>query len=377
LRGPRISPLHGDLIVTEPGKIRFGSRQNAKVTGRRFAARFIEPGIVSYEDGGGDKEYLSKATLDKCCGTFVGQNVILRHNGKEAKGTIERVWWNPEDAWYWCEGPIEDGEATQRINEGWSVSCGYHITETNEAGGDWHAIPYVREILDFVGEHLAIVENPRYEGAAIRLNEKTTTKPGSAMFKFIKKILAPASTPDTAAKPGQADQAELSGDSEVTIDGAQVRLNDLVELHRQHAKTGDSLAPETQIEVDGKAVTIADVVAGFRANTAAEDKAKKDKDDEDEKAKKAKADKDDSDRKNAADDDEKKKKKDKEDADEKEKKDRENARAGKDSFRVLAQARNNAPAPQPAAFASFGNLSEQLERGKRLCSLETLSAGKN
>ena len=79
------------------------------------------------------------------------------------------------------------------------------------------------------------------------------------MFKFIKKILAPASTPDTAAKPGQADQAELSGDSEVTIDGAQVRLNDLVELHRQHAKTGDSLAPETQIEVDGKAVTIAEI----------------------------------------------------------------------------------------------------------------------
>ncbi|MGB8297492.1 MAG: DUF2213 domain-containing protein, partial [Polyangia bacterium] len=317
MRGPRISPLHGDLIVTEPGKIRFGSRQNAKVTGRRFSARFIEPGIVSYEDGGGDKEYLSKETLDRCCPTYVGTSVIIRHNGKETKGTIERVWWNPDDAWYWCEGNINGEDAMDRINEGWSVSCGYHITETNEAGGDWHAIPYVREILNFVGEHLAIVENPRYEGAAIRLNEKT--QPGSAMFKFIKKILAPATTPAAAAKPGQADQADVSGDSEVTIDGAQVRLNDLVELHRKNLKGGDILDPSTQIEVDGKPVTIADVVAGFRANAAAEDKAKKDKEDED----KAKKDKEDADRKNAADEDEKKKK----EAKEKEDKDWENARA--------------------------------------------------
>jgi len=341
----------------------YGERQNAKVTGNRFTSRFIEPGLISYEDHGGDKELLTKETLDTFTATFVGKPLIIRHNGKTTEGTITRVWWNPDDAWYWCEGEIQGTEARQRINEGWSVSCAYGITDTNETGGEWHAMPYARQILAFEGEHLALVENPRYEGASIRLNEKT--KPGTAMFKFIKKILAP--TPASAAdvKPGQADQADLSGESEVTIDGAQVRLNDLVELHRQRAK-GETLAPETQIEVDGKAVTIAAVVAGFRANAAAEDKAKKDKDDEDEKKKK---DKEESDRKNATEEEEKKKK-------EKEDKDRENARvaSGQQSFRVLANARNNPPAPQPAASPSFGGLAEQLERGKRLCSLST---GKN
>ena len=347
--------------------VRYGTRQNAKVAGNRFTSRFIEPGLISYEDHGGDKELLTKETLDTFTATFVGKPLIVRHNGKTTEGTITRVWWNPEDAWFWCEGDVQGTDGRQRINEGWSVSCGYHITDTDESGGEWHAMPYARRILAFEGEHLALVENPRYEGASIRLNEKSP-KHGAQMnvFKLIKKMLPGAAAGD-ATNPDTGKPADVSGESEVEIDGANIRLNDLVELHRKAGK--GEIAGDTMVEVAGKPVKFSDLVAGFRANEAKDEKAKKDEDDEKKKK--------DDERKNAADEDDKKKKdKEKEEADEKAKRD--NAKiAGSNSFRVLANARNNPPPPVQTASTQFGTLSEQLERGKRLCSLSPTTAGKN
>ena len=342
--------------------VRYGIRQNAKVTGNRFESRFIEPGLISYEDHGGDKELLTKETLDTFTSTFVGKPLIVRHNGKTTEGTITRVWWNPEDAWYWCEGELQGADARTRINEGWSVSCGYNITESDETGGEWHAMPYARRILAFEGEHLAIVENPRYEGASIRLNEKQPKLGAHVnMFKLLKKLL-PGATAGTTTTPDAGQPADVSGDSELVIDGANVRLNDLVDLHRKAGK--NEIAGDTTVEVEGKPIKFSDLVAGFRANEAKEEKSKKDEEDETK-------------RKNAADEEEKKKK-DKEDEDKKEKDKRDNAKAaGTASFKVLGNARNNPPPTAATGPASFGTLSEQIERGKRLCSLTPTTAGKN
>lgn len=77
-----------------------------------------------------------------------------------------------EDGWYWCSGVLTDEEAVKLIEDGYNVSCQYRITDyaENTEGKFHNANPYDKEILNGVFEHLAIVENPRYEGAFIAVN---------------------------------------------------------------------------------------------------------------------------------------------------------------------------------------------------------------
>ncbi len=108
--------------------------------------------------------------------TFVGCPVIIDHKDDIAEddsvGTINTIWFSAEDGWYWCSGILTDPKAIELIENGYNVSCQYRITEYSEnTEGKLHnANPYDKEILDGVFEHLAIVENPRYEDAFIAVN---------------------------------------------------------------------------------------------------------------------------------------------------------------------------------------------------------------
>lgn len=95
--------------------------------------------------------------------TFVGCPVIIDHKDDIAEddsvGTINTIWFSAEDGWYWCSGILTDPKAIELIENGYNVSCQYHITEYSEnTEGKLHnANPYDKEILDGVFEHLAIV----------------------------------------------------------------------------------------------------------------------------------------------------------------------------------------------------------------------------
>ena len=141
--------------------------------GRPFKARFLQPGLVKYDFG---VCLLKKETIDKFIDTFLGKPVIIDHKDtiseQDKKGTIEKIWFNPEDGWYWCSGTLTDKQAIELIEKGYNVSCQYAITDfsMNTEVKLHNGNPYDKEILDGVFEHLAIVENPRYEDAFIAVN---------------------------------------------------------------------------------------------------------------------------------------------------------------------------------------------------------------
>lgn len=141
--------------------------------GRPFKSRFLQAGLVKYDFG---VCLLKKETIDKFVNTFVGQPLIIDHkdNIREADrvGTINHIWFSPEDGWFWCDGVITDEKAIKLIEDGYNVSCQYRITDysDNTEGKLHNANPYDKEILDGVFEHLAIVANPRYEDAFIAVN---------------------------------------------------------------------------------------------------------------------------------------------------------------------------------------------------------------
>ena len=144
--------------------------------GRQFKSRFLTPGLVKYDYG---VCLLTKENADKFIQDFVGCPVIINHqdvtdeNAKEISvGNIFSVWFDEKDGYYWCNGIITDKDAIKLIDKGYSVSCQYTITEysDNNSGALHNGNPYDKIIENGRPEHLAIVNNPRYEGAIIAVN---------------------------------------------------------------------------------------------------------------------------------------------------------------------------------------------------------------
>jgi len=145
---------------------------------KKYSCKFIEPGIVSYEDSQAGKVYISKETLDKFCPQFEGKPVVMKGSHRddvgpeqfdeEGVGIVGKVYYNEKDGWYWCDFYIWGEEAQKQADGGESVSCAYTVTETGE-GGTRNQIEYDQEILNGEPKHIALVPNPRYEGAKIVL----------------------------------------------------------------------------------------------------------------------------------------------------------------------------------------------------------------
>lgn len=144
--------------------------------GRQFKSRFLVPGLVKYDYG---VCLLTKENADKFIQGFVGCPVVINHqevtddNAKAVSvGNIFSVWFDEKDGYYWCNGIINDKQAIELINKGYSVSCQYTITEysDNDSNALHNGNPYDKIIENGKPEHLAIVNNPRYEGAIIAVN---------------------------------------------------------------------------------------------------------------------------------------------------------------------------------------------------------------
>ena len=333
-------------------------------------ARLLEPGLVSYRDQGCGESLVTKETLDRCVHTFVGRPVVLKTNAKGKRvhprsnaelnpqnmkeggcGYISEVFYNSSDGWWYGKGVVDTDEAVAALQDPQGCSVGYDVLRSG-AGGKWHDIPYHDEIQDFSGMHLAIVDNPRYEAATIRLNAKQP-KNEMSMFKWFKKAAPGAAVSADPAAPAAVATApaaavttppvevqntaasdQISGESELeipTADGKteKVTLATLIEAHNAK-KDGQDMDGEDEIRHNGKTYKVNALVEAFDLWT----KEKTNAAEADEKAKKEK--------------------------EEKEKAEKQNA-TKPGHFQVLLQARDNAPVV--AVKQDFDTLAERLARG--------------
>lgn len=350
------------LVLRETETIRHGrgERLNIAPSGKRYRCYFIEPGLVNYGDVGGDTELLRKETIERDLQTLIGcpltkGHISLRNNSRAVQhGCVDKVGYDASTGWFFCEGPLDTDEARALIRKNAKPSVGYKVTSFG-VGGIHHNITFAREITGIKFHHLALVDNPRYEGADIRLNSKTQEKP--AMFKWIRKVLRPA-----AEAGGQEttveEKGEIAPDATLEVNGQPVRLNDLVELKRTtdakavaDAKTAkeaalktdpadaereNGISGEDEIEVDGKPVRVNDLVKLYQDSTRANSTA------ETAEAKAAR--------------------------EAKEKAERDAAQATRENagprhFKVLGSARNTPPPIATERVNSAGSLSEQVALG--------------
>ncbi len=267
-----------------------GSRADVNGWPDKFTCSFLESGLAYYpaenEDEEGQMVLVRKEAIDKMRGSFVGKPVVNENhkdvspeNFKEiADGVVTRVWHNAEDGWDYCDVVVWDEATKKNMRSGaYSVSCAYRPTDVDPAGGEHHNVKYSAEVLNGDYTHLAVVRNPRYEGARIILNSK-----GGRTMKWL------------FWQKDKKNSKEISTDATVDIDGKQVPFSDLVnacKMAKKNEGDDDKKLPEeikddTVIEIDGEEMPFKNLKENYRSMKKNEDGAAEKKKEDDAAAKK-------------------------------------------------------------------------------------------
>lgn len=269
---------------------------------KRYRAWFIEPGIISYEDVGAGTVLVSREALDNMRPSFVGMPVFnFSHKDIDAEaafdfdqaekdslavGIVSEVGTNGDPGtdhfgWDYADMLVWDQETQRNIDErGFSVSCAYTPTET-KGPGDYHGIGFDEEVVNGEYMHMAIVENPRYEGSTIFANSKGDSIVAESKRGLWNIFIRKNSTaeppkaeekkpdekkPDEGAPPEGAENA--AGGAFVEIGGQKVPLEELLDCYMQKANgegEGQALAPEDEVDLpDGGKVKVADLIKAYQ-----------------------------------------------------------------------------------------------------------------
>ena len=276
---------------------------NPKLKAGTFKMRFLEAGVVQYEN---EMVLIRPENLMTIAQKFNGAKIIIDHQevnetnaAKEIVGYASNIR-QEADNWAWCDFTVNDEEATELINKGFKPSCAYLPVATG-SGGTKNNVPYDREIIDIVEDdtvtHIAIVENPRYEDAIILKNSiKSKMK---NIFKFTSK--------KEVIKENSVKEIDL--DSTVfDLDGEEVPVSNLVTAYKNQKDEEDKekenecddkakVNADSEFEVDGKMVKVSEMAKAYKSakknqedeeKKNAEDEEKKNAEDEEEKEEKKK-----------------------------------------------------------------------------------------
>lgn len=147
--------------------------KNARTLPKKYYGLHFCEGVARYADSD-TMLFINSDTAKKMDATYVGKPVFVGHVDDyqlqnieaEADGWVVRSFYNPTDGKHWCEFLAVTDKANDAIAAGFRLSNSYLITESG-AGGEWHNVPYTQEVLKAEYDHMAIVDNPRYEESII------------------------------------------------------------------------------------------------------------------------------------------------------------------------------------------------------------------
>lgn len=268
----------------------FNFFHNAKEEPKIFYCKHIAPGVCAYAE---ETILIGEEALKEMDKTFAGKPIYVNHQEvnlenlqEEADGYVAESFYLPEDGCHWAKMIIISDKGQEAVRKGWKVSNAY-VPDEFGIGGEWHNIPYNREIMKGHYTHLALVDNPRYEEAEImtpeqfkmykeekraQLKELENTKgEGKTMFKLFKK------TEVTNSDDLSKVMVELSNGSAVSI-GEMV--NSVEEKLKAEEEKKDACHNEDILEkvvkVNGEDMTVADLVKAYEDKCSnADDEEKK------------------------------------------------------------------------------------------------------
>lgn len=286
-------------------KFLFNSKEENKV----YYCKHIAPGVCAYKD---ETIFIGEETLKNMDKSFAGKPIFINHQTVnpdteklDAVGYVVESFYLPEDGTHWAKILIIDDKGHEVIKNGWKVSNAYQPTGFG-VGGEWHNVPYNREVTEAHYTHLALVDNPRYEEAQIMTPEEFKS------YKEAKKSqleqMTNSKAEETKSKQGDKKMSwKLFTKKEVTnsddisnvmvelSNGATVSIGEMVNSVEKDLKEKEDKKNachnedilEKTVKVNGEDMSVKDLVAAFekkdKKNKCNEGDEDKDKDKEEKK----------------------------------------------------------------------------------------------
>lgn len=153
--------------------------------GKIFYGMHFYPGVAEYQEEGKDsfRIFINDDTIRKMGPSFEGRPVFLEHvdevNGKplseqraqdikkEADGWVIESFFNKADGKHWVKFVVVTERALRAIDQGFRLSNAYHPTLLVNRDGVWNGVPYQQEVKNGEFDHLALVDNPRYDESVV------------------------------------------------------------------------------------------------------------------------------------------------------------------------------------------------------------------
>lgn len=251
--------------------------KNSKQEPKVYYCKHITAGVCGYQD---ETILIGNEALNKMDATFAGKPVYVEHQQvnleklqEEADGYVSESFYCKEDGCHWAKFIVVSDKGHDAIAKGWKVSNAY-IPEEFSIGGEWHNIPYNREIMSGKYTHLALVPNPRYEEAIVmtpeefktykeskkeQLNQLQNSKQGEKrMFKFFKKEEVKNSDDILNI------MHELSDGSVVSV---QEMINAVEEKMKEETnKCNEADVLEKVVKVNGEDMKVADLIKTYESS---------------------------------------------------------------------------------------------------------------
>lgn len=152
----------------------------ASIKPRVYYGLHMVEGVAEYDEGKGPFRYLiNEKTCKEMDPTYEGCPVYVRHVPEvdlknlqnEADGYVSQSFFNPPDGRHWVKFMVVSDKGHEAIAKGWKLSNAYVINES-ASGGEWHGVPFQKQVTRAEYEHLAIVPNPRYSESVILTPEQ-------------------------------------------------------------------------------------------------------------------------------------------------------------------------------------------------------------
>lgn len=270
-------------------------KENARQLPEVFYCRHMETGTARYHN---ETILINGESIKKMAPSFVGKPVYVNHQDvdienlqAEADGYVTDSFYNTLDGWLWAKFIVVSDKGHDAIRKGWSVSNAYSPSTTS-TGGTHHNVLYDREITNGVFNHLAIVNNPRYESAKIfttaefkayqaakeaELKELQNSK-GAKKMKFFKNK--------------REEVQELDADTLIELEnGKTVSVSEMINaVTEKEKKNSQDNKMSKKVKVGDKEITVQELVNSYLSEKKNEDMTEEDEpfENEEEKAKKAK-----------------------------------------------------------------------------------------
>jgi Uncharacterized protein conserved in bacteria (DUF2213) len=241
------------------------------------------PGVAEYaeEDQKPYRVCILEDTIRSMGPSFAGKPVFVLHVDEiekdlnklreEADGWVIESFYNKADGKHWAKFITCSEKAEEAIEKGMKLSNCY-LPKGFGPGGTWNGLSYDREITSAEYEHLAIVPNPRYEESIImspdqfkkynddKLSELTklaNNKQGDGKMKF--SFFKRAKVENSADLDSMSVVLPKSG-KEIALERL-INEADEKEMKKDEPKMAH---PEHMVEVDGKKMTVNDLVKAYK-----------------------------------------------------------------------------------------------------------------